>query len=117
MLFSSKVHFVKNDTFKFIVGIIFVNTMLGTYGHNIFRGKVDYFNKGFLYAACKDIIRAENSNEFEYHLIVNGNEVVVDNSAFWEKNYITNKENKFYMWLNSDGQYILLLEQEILMTF
>ena len=108
MLFSSKVHFVKNDTFKFIVGIIFVNTMLGTYGHNIFRGKVDYFNKGFLYAACKDIIRAENSNEFEYHLIVNGNEVDVDNSVFWEKNYITNKENKFYMWLNSDGQDIIV---------
>ncbi len=108
MLFSSKVHFVKNDTFKFIVGIIFVNTMLGTYGHNIFRGKVDYFNKGFLYAACKDIIRAENSNEFEYRLTVNGKGVNVGNSGFWEKNYITNKENKFYMWLNSDGQDIIV---------
>ena len=36
MIFNSTVHFVKNDTFKFIVGIIFVNTMLGKYDHNIF---------------------------------------------------------------------------------
>ena len=63
IIFDSKVHFVKNDTFKFIVGIIFVNTMLGTHKHNIFNGNIDYFNKGFIYSACKNIIRAENVNQ------------------------------------------------------
>ena len=70
IIFNNTIHFVKNDTFKYIVGIIFVNTMLGTYGHNIFNGSVDYFNKGFLYAASKDIIRVENTKKYNYDLTI-----------------------------------------------
>ena len=108
MIFNSTVYFVKNDTFKFIVGIIFVNTMLGTYGHNIFNGEIDYFNKGFLYAACKDIIRPENNKKYTYDLKLEGDNIpeYIDKehknvySDFWKDIYDIGKEiNEFYMWV------------------
>ena len=113
MFFSSTVYFVKNDTFKFIVGIIFVNTMLGIYDHNIFSGSVDYFNKGFLYAACKDIIRPKNSNNQNYYYYltlfykdinkgINGKDEIPEEvyNDIWDKNYDPGKtENIFYMWI------------------
>ena len=108
--FDSTVHFVKNDTFKFIVGIIFVNTMLGIFKHNIFDGNVDYFNKGFLYSACKDIIRAENTNtkytlnfdlKYDDHKILNFKNV---NVKYFEDNYdLGYKTNIFYMWRVNDN--------------
>lgn len=120
MIFNSTVHFVKNDTFKFIVGIIFVNTMLGTYDHNIFNRGVDYFNKGFLYAACKDIIRPENSKKYKYNLTLSQGETVIGNeenvySEIWEKNYdiSNNKNNTFYMWRGDDDS-IFVTKKEII---
>ena len=108
MLFNNTVYFVKNDTFKFIVGIVFVNTMLGKFGHNIFKGEVDYFNKGFIYAACKDIIRPENADMYNYNLKLSYNtdkfdkpvDVTVEGvySDVWKDNFDTGGENKFYMW-------------------
>ena len=106
MLFNSTVHFVKNDEFKFIVGIIFVNTMLGIYDHNIFGGNVDYFNKGFLYAACKDIIRPENTEEIPFKLEYGGDtfESTDNTYDFWKGLYDIGKaENKFHMWFYKDG--------------
>ena len=118
MIFNSTVHFVKNDKFKFIVGIIFVNTMLGTYDHDIFNGDVDYFNKGFLYAACKDIIRIKNTKKYEYDLgldyIDNGNNDNFDDEVrgvtnkVWGENYKSDRENKFYMWIDSNSQNIVV---------
>ena len=119
MIFNSTIHFIKNDTFKFIVGIIFVNTMLGTYGHNIFNGETDYFNKGFLYAACKDIIRPDNENKYNLTIqLGNSEDSDSDNNKievngiyndFWKENcYIDNKNNKFYMWVDSDKQSIVV---------
>ena len=119
MIFNSTVHFVKNDTFKFIVGIIFVNTMLGKYEHNIFGGNIDYFNKGFIYAACKDIIRPENNGKNTYNLTLTykdtniGKNGIVEledvESDFWEKNYeINNEENKFYMWIGNDKETVFI---------
>ena len=113
MIFNSTVHFIKNDTFRFIVGIVFVNTMLGKYNHNIFSGNVDYFNKGFLYATCKDIIRPENSNKYTYNLTLSyaDSDKKDDNvenvyNAIWENNYDASKENnEFYMWIEKDGKY------------
>ena len=112
MLFNSTVYFVKNDTFKFIVGIIFVNTMLGAYEHNIFNGKIDYFNKGFLYAASEDIIRPENRNKYDYTLEITYNEDEYDNiiiekskksEEFWDKWFdISKDENVFYIWKTTD---------------
>lgn len=107
-IFNSTVHFVKNDTFKFIVGIVFVNTMLGTYDHNIFGGNTDYFNKGFLYAACKDIIRPVNTKKYFYDLELKYNNGTVDNiknvySDVWKKNY----NSMFYMWLGDDDTVIV----------
>ena len=108
--FSEKVYFVKNDTFKFIVGMVFVNTMLGlgTFNHNIFGGNVNYFNKGFLYGACKDIIRPENSKGIKYKLDLNiGDENIEKENVFndfWEDVYdVSEKENKFFMWICKDG--------------
>ena len=107
IVFNSTVYFVKNDTFKFIVGIIFVNTLLGTFDHNIFNGEVDYFNKGFIYAACQDKIRPENTNEYSYTLTLvhDGGEDVststIDSvfSIVWKNNYyVSENENKFYLW-------------------
>jgi hypothetical protein len=119
MIFNSTVHFVKNDTFKFIVGIIFVNTMLGKYEHNIFGGNIDYFNKGFIYAACKDIIRPENNGKNTYNLTLTykdtniGKNGIVEleevESDFWEEKYeINNEENKFYMWIGSDKETVFI---------
>ena len=107
LVFNSTVHFVKNDTFKFIVGIIFVNTMLGTYKHNIFGNNVDYFNKGFLYAACKDIIRPENRNPYNFELTfkdtTNTTIPIEDINDFWTNVYNTSKDtNIFYMYKNND---------------
>ena len=120
LIFNSTVHFVKNDTFKFIVGIIFVNTMLGKYQHNIFGGGVDYFNKGFLYASCQDIIRPENDAEFGHNLTleyvtkseygyekptVTIQDVIND---VWKKNYdISKEENIFHMWVWDNNQVIV----------
>lgn len=109
MFFDGKVYFVKNDTFKFIVGMVFVNTMLGQYNHNIFGGDVNYFNKGFLYAACKDIIKAQGSENLEYVLKIGkfneqdeGKEYNVEN-IFW-KNRLG---RTFYMWKGDDGYIIV----------
>jgi hypothetical protein len=108
MLFNNTVYFVKNDTFKFIVGIVFVNTMLGKFGHNIFKGEVDYFNKGFIYAACKDIIRPENTDVYNYNLKLLYNTDKFDKpseddvkevySDVWKDNYKPGGENIFFMW-------------------
>jgi hypothetical protein len=108
IVFNSTVYFVKNDTFKFIVGIIFVNTMLGAYNHNIFNGNIDYFKKGFIYAACKDIIRPESNETNTYNLTLkyidkdkDGEQTAkVDKtdenkSKIWDTNQ---KEHTFYMW-------------------
>ena len=106
--FNSKVHFVKNDTFKFIVGIVFVNTLLGVYEHNIFNGSVDYFNKAFLYSACKDIIRAENiNNDFtlDFVLKCDDKSLTLQNISndILEKIYDVSKEvNIFYIWREND---------------
>ena len=113
MVFNSTVYFVKNDTFKFIVGMVFVNTMLGVHNHNIFNGDVDYFNKGFLYSACKYIIRPENPEKYKYNLILNynGSEHAVDESVYsevFEKNYIVGAENKFYMWIDEYKKSIVV---------
>ena len=120
-MFNSKIYFVKNDTFKFIVGIIFVNTMLGTYNHNIFKGNVDYFGKGFLYAACKDMIRPENTKRYTYDLEIlcediDGSDSDIDKKTvgkiyndIWEKNYDISKEkNIFYMWLCTDKETVFV---------
>lgn len=124
LIFSSKIYFVKNDTFKFIVGIIFVNTMLGVYNHNIFSGELDYFRKGFLYGACKDIIRPENTNRYTYNLELtwwndpsdypdddkkNAGNITGIYSEVWENNYdVGVKENKFYMWLANDNRTVFV---------
>jgi hypothetical protein len=114
MDFNSTVYFVKNDTFKFIVGIIFVSTMIGTDEHNIFKGNVDYFNKGFVYAACKDIIRKKNTSK-KYNLeldyigeegdVIKGAVEGVDGEV-WRNNYKEDKE--FYMWLDHDGKTVVV---------
>lgn len=50
--FHNKVYFVKNDTFKFIVGIIFVNTL------EIFNDYVPpMFNKSYVYGCCYDLFK------------------------------------------------------------
>lgn len=107
MIFNSTVYFVKNDTFKFIVGMIFVNTMLGTYDHNIFNENIDYFNKGFLYSACKDIIRPENIKKYSFNLnLTYGDEtkqIEKVNNVVWENNYdMGSAQNEFYMWKVGD---------------
>ena len=108
MVFSSKVYFVKNDTFKFIVGIIFVNTMIGKFDHNIFNGDVDYFGKGFLYAACKDIIRAENNKKYTFDLEINKDgsndiEQVNDDNSFWSDYYnVKDGKKDLYLWNFND---------------
>ena len=117
IIFSNKVYFVKNDTFKFIVGIIFVNSMLGLYEHNIFNGSIDYFSKGFLYASCKKLIRPESSERNTYNLTLTYN--TSDNNSLdlleriynvvWERNYdIGSEKNEFYMWKSFDGEKIFV---------
>ena len=113
MFFDSKVHFVKNDTFKFIVGMVFVNTMLGKFNHDIFNGNTNYFNKGFLYAGCKDIIHPSNLGVYqcELSILCNGYD---SNSTDDEKFELTTgnsfwidrleKTKKFYMWLANNGR-------------
>ncbi len=111
MVFNSTVHFVKNDTFKFIVGIVFVNTMLGKYGHNIFKGNIDYFGKGFLYAACKDIIRPNVPKAYSYKLKLNSESISESsiNIDFWKNNYDVNKEkNEFYTWISEDDKKVVV---------
>ncbi len=111
MVFSSNVYFVKNDTFKFIVGIVFVNTMLGTYDHNIFQYKVDYFSKGFLYAACKDIIRPENLNPYGFNLVlyttkdsnINGSGIDVEYNDVWNDNY---DAKQFHLWISDNKMFV-----------
>ncbi len=122
MIFNSTVHFVKNDTFKFIVGIIFVNTMLGTYNHNIFNGNIDYFNKGFLYAACKDIIRPENTKKYSFNLnLTYGDEtkqIENVNNDVWENNYdIGKNKNEFYMWRSVEDDGIIITKTKDMSIF
>lgn len=107
--FNNTVYFVKNDTFKFIVGIVFVNTMLGTFGNYVFNGDINYFNKSFLYAAYKDLIEIKSNEEYKYNLTLNYNteEGTIENfsvenvySNVWKYNYNMSKdENEFKMWL------------------
>jgi hypothetical protein len=103
--YSSTVHFIKNDTFKFIVGIIFVNTMIGVYDHNIFNGRVDYFNKGFLYAGCKDIISAESKEKYTYTLKI-GNETKggVINDILNDNYDISKLKNAFHIWFDENDK-------------
>ena len=120
MVFNSTVYFVKNDTFKFIVGIVFVNTMLGVHKHNIFNGDVDYFNKGFLYSACKDIIRPENPKKYNFNLTLDYNDFDSDSdesnhnvvesvySKVFEENYRVGVDNKFYMWIDENNKSIIV---------
>ena len=126
MVFNSTVYFVKNDTFKFIVGIVFVNTMLGVYEHNIFKGSFDYFNKGFLYSACKDIIKPENTNnkyKFDLNVKDNSNNVlenIIDiESDFWENCYNKSKgmTNTFYMWKDVDNNEIVVTDYKTVEEF
>ena len=113
MIFNSTVHFVKNDTFKFIVGIVFVNTMLGTLGHNIFDGDINYFNKAFLYSSCKDIIRAENTNDYGYDLTLtdsnnNDRQFINIYNEVWKDNYdLNNPSNIFHIWIWDNKQIII----------
>lgn len=111
MVFNNTIHFVKNDTFKFIVGIIFVNTMLGQYNHNIFNNKIDYFRKSFLYAACKDIIRPEHVKRYSYKLTFKYNDLseteTNTSKIFWENNYNINENSTtFKMWKYGDVIFI-----------
>ena len=118
VIFNNTVYFVKNDTFKFIVGIVFVNTMLGTFGHNIFKGEVDYFNKGFIYAASKDVIRIENTKKYNYDLTltyynsnIHTSDVKVKKvySEVWEDNFdMGEKENKFHMWFDEASDTVFV---------
>jgi hypothetical protein len=84
--------------------------MLGTYNHNIFNGNVDYFNKGFLYGACKDIIRPENDEEYKYNLQIHpegSDEVEYVKDVFseiWKSNYEIGYENIFHLWVDDDGK-------------
>lgn len=110
MLFDNKVYFVKNDTFKFIVGMVFVNTMIGSFNHNIFNGNVDYFNKGYIYAACKNIIKPISSNIYTYKLTIltknNEPETIDTTNIFWNK-----KINKnFYLWKSYNNEIIITEE-------
>lgn len=116
MVFNSTVYFVKNDTFKFIVGIIFVNTMLGQYNHNIFNGDINYFRKGFIYAACKDIIRPEHIKEYSYDLVLNEGEstkIINSTNEFWKDNWDINvKQNIFYIW-QSDNRAVITKNRNV----
>lgn len=105
MFFDGKVYFVKNDTFKSIVGMVFVNTMLGVYNHNIFNGDTNYFSKGFLYAACKDIIKAQGSENLKYELRLknNSNGNISVQNIFW-KNRLG---GDFHIWKGNDGYIII----------
>lgn len=112
--FDNKVYFVKNDTFKFIVGIVFVNSMLGINDHNIFDGNIDYFNKGFIYAACKNIIRPDYAGKYIYNLsvnIYNGENYEIDSSNdFWEKLNNTT----LYMWSGEkDNSTIIVTKNSV----
>lgn len=120
--FDNTIHFIKNDTFKFIVGIVFVNTMLGIYKHNIFNSRIDYFGKGFLYSACKDIIQSENTNQnytFDLELEYSSSDVNHDkrqsyryvNVPIFEDVYDTgNNINVFYLWRENenDGKTVFI---------
>jgi hypothetical protein len=131
LVFNSTVYFVKNDTFKFIVGIVFVNTMLGVYNHNVFNGAVDYFNKGFLYAACKDMINIKslNDNSFDLTLICQNDytdsdsdcvEVEikgVENSVFNNNYEIYNDDNIFYLWVSYNSGKIIVTKTRSARTF
>jgi hypothetical protein len=88
--------------------------MLGSFGHNIFNGSVDYFNKGFIYAACKDIIRAENVKcRYKLKLSYDESKPVEEfeniYNDIWKKNYdVSSDENKFYMWCEESGSSVLV---------
>jgi hypothetical protein len=113
MYFDNKVYFVKNDTFKFIVGIVFVNSMLGIYDHNLFGGDIDYFNKGFIYAACKDIIRPNTVGKYRYDLSliidsdIDNNSVTESYDDFWRKKINNPNDNIFHM-LTYNSQHIAI---------
>ena len=115
MFFDDNVYFVKNDTFKFIVGMVFVNTMLGIYNHNLFDGDIEYFNKAFLYASCENIIRPRGSDNYDCDLTLtyddggseNVNTEVVENikNNFWKDKI----GGKFLMWsINKDDERVII---------
>ena len=116
MVFNSTVYFVKNDTFKFIVGMVFVNTMLGVHNHNIFNGDVDYFNKGFLYSACKDIIRPENPEKYKFNLTIEYKDNEESESktvdGIYNEVFKNNYQNKFYMWIDENEKSIVVTKTE-----
>ena len=126
--FDSNVYFVKNDTFKFIVGIVFVNTMLGIHKHNIFNTNIDYFYKGFLYGACKNIIRPENPTpDISFNLVLNYNDAegnpkkldkipldIVHSEDIEKKYDVRVESNTFYMWRECAEKE--KDEQEVLIT-
>lgn len=120
IVFNNTIYFVKNDEFKFIVGMVFVNTMLGTYNHNIFDGDVNYFNKGFLYGACKDIIHPQ-STKFDYDLTLeyfNGLELGGETIYKHELKNINNDFWKDYLFNESEGYKICMwkADEHIIVT-
>lgn len=50
------IHFIKNDDYKFIVGIVFFNTK---------TDKVDVFNKAYVYAGCMGFLQKRDAEEPE----------------------------------------------------
>ena len=110
MFFDDNVYFVKNDTFKFIVGMIFVNTMIGKYNHNIFNGDIEYFNKAFLYASCKDIIRPRGSDNYDCDLTLTTDDrseaKVVENikNNFWKDKI----GGVFSMWSIENDEEVII---------
>ena len=122
MYFDNKVYFVKNDTFKFIVGIVFVNSMLGIYDHNLFGGDIDYFNKGFIYAACKDIIRPNTVGKYRYDLSliidsdIDNNCVTESYDDFWRKKINNPNDNIFHMWFGVTNNMVILTKKETVPT-
>lgn len=113
MFFDNKVYFVKNDTFKFIVGIVFVNTMIGLFNHNIFNGDIDYFNKGYIYAACKNIIKPIGLNTYILTILSENSEnnkpkIYTTTNIFWNKKI----NKKFYLWKSSNNDNETIITEE-----
>lgn len=53
---TNKVHFVKNDTFRYIIGFVVVNTLTRT-GNNIISGYTrEDFCKSYVYAGCYGLL-------------------------------------------------------------
>jgi hypothetical protein len=93
--------------------------MIGVYNHNIFNGKVDYFGKGFLYSACKDIIRPQKIgyNKYNFTLELENKESIDINDVknnFWKEKYKNPSETYyFYMWIDDVDEYVIVTDPSI----